>query len=181
VKCELTVIKCSDYSHTDKYVLPVNPSPNLRTMRSIYLYPSICLFEGTQVSVGRGTEHPFEQFGSPYGMFYSYVFVPKRSGSYTPLFADKECFGQNLTIMPVDSIANGKLNLSYLLGMYDVFSEKDNFFRKDGFFNLLAGSTQLRTQIEAGLKEDEIRLSWQEGLIRFKEIRKKYLLYPDFE
>lgn len=180
-QCDLTVIVCEQYDHTVKYTLPIPPSPNLRSMRAIYLYPSLCFFEGTQVSVGRGTELPFEQFGSPYGMYYSYAFTPQPKGNYKPLFAGEDCFGTNLSTLPLDSAAKGYIDLSYLLGMYSVFSKPDIFFRKDGFFNLLAGSDMLRQQIEAGLTVDEIRLSWQEDVVRFKETRKKYLLYPDFE
>ncbi|HAE36062.1 MAG: DUF1343 domain-containing protein [Chitinophagales bacterium] len=180
--CELTVITCEGYDHKMKYDLPVPPSPNLKTMRSIYLYPSLCLFEGTNFSVGRGTPDPFSVVGSPYVRGYRFSFVPSKKFSRSePVFEDETCYGIDLRTMPIDSVADGRIHLEYLMKMYKAFDPGQEFFRSDGFFDKLAGNDVLAEQLRARLSEEEIRLSWQDELIRFKAIRKKYLLYPDFE
>lgn len=184
VKCVLDVVTMDYYTHDSLYELPVSPSPNLRTMNAIYLYPSICCFEGTSVSVGRGTNHPFELIGTPYYKCVVFgdniTFVPKpiKGVSENPLHNGKSCVGWELIGDSHKILETKKLNLSYLIDMYKC-SNDDKFF--NSFFEKLMGTGELRKQIEAGLSEDEIRNSWQPALSEFKEIRKKYLLYEDFE
>lgn len=184
VRCSLDVVSMNHYTHDSLYSLPVAPSPNLRTMNAIYLYPSICCFEGTSVSVGRGTKRPFELIGTPhYKCFmdgYNVAFIPKpiKGVSENPLHNGKNCIGWSLDGIGYKILATKKLNFSYLIKMYKCSSD-DNFF--NSFFEKLMGTDELRKQIEAGLSEDEIRNSWQPALAKFKEIRKKYLLYEDFE
>ena len=184
VRCSLDVVSMNHYTHDSLYSLPVSPSPNLRTMNAIYLYPSICCFEGTSVSVGRGTKRPFELIGTPhYKCFmdgYNVAFIPKpiKGVSENPLHNGKNCIGWSLDGIGYKILATKKLNFSYLIKMYKCSSD-DNFF--NSFFEKLMGTDELRKQIEAGLSEDEIRNSWQPALAKFKEIRKKYLLYEDFE
>ena len=184
IKCALDVVTMDYYTHDSLYELPVSPSPNLRTMNAIYLYPSICCFEGTSVSVGRGTKRPFELIGTPhYKCFmdgYNVAFIPKpiKGVSENPLHNGKNCIGWSLDGIGYKILATKKLNFSYLIKMYKCSSD-DNFF--NSFFEKLMGTDELRKQIEAGLSEDEIRNSWQPALSEFKEIRKKYLLYEDFE
>ncbi len=182
VQCALTIVNCSNYTHTDKYRLPIPPSPNLPTDLSIYLYPSLCFFEGTSVSVGRGTDKPFEIFGSPNVSGFTFTFTPTpNKGSTSPSFKGQTCFGQDLSSLPDSVAASGQLELKYLIEMYEASDNKADFFRKDGFFDKLAGSDVLRRQLESGLSEEEIRMSWTDGLTAFKKIRSRYLLYPDFE
>ncbi len=185
IQCSLTVIPCKNYEHKDFYNVPVAPSPNLRTMEAIYLYPSLCFFEGTNVSVGRGTEKPFEIFGSPYIAETGFSFTPKSSaGAKTPPFMNKLCNGYDLSSINPAQLRQNSINTKYLLEMYESFNDKTLFFNKVNskyFFDLLAGSDILRQQISGGLTGEEIRLSWQPDLATFKEIRKKYLLYQDFE
>ncbi|MBK8681866.1 MAG: DUF1343 domain-containing protein [Bacteroidetes bacterium] len=182
VHCDLKIISCKNYDHTSLYKLPINPSPNLRSMESIYLYPSLCFFEGTNVSVGRGTANPFQIFGSPYYPATDFSFIPESSfGSSSPPFKGEHCNGFDLTKNSNTALIQQKLSLQYLLQMYAGFTNKEKFFLTSGYFNKLAGTDELRIQIEAGLTEEEIRLSWQNDLVAFKQMRKKYLLYPDFE
>ncbi|MAT54350.1 MAG: hypothetical protein CMN32_07685 [Saprospirales bacterium] len=183
IKCSLTVIECRNYDHNTRYELPVPPSPNLPNMRAIYLYPSLCFFEGTQISVGRGTDIPFQCFGAPdleYGDFY---FTPQpNAGSKYPPHRDEKCRGVDLSKMPLDSLrSQNRLNLSFLLTAYEHYSDKPSFFLKTGYFEKLAGTAELRKQLQAGMTESAIRASWKPGIDSFKQIRKKYLLYPDFE
>lgn len=181
-KCKLTVIPCKNYTHKSFYKIDTPPSPNLRNMESIYLYPSLCLFEGTNVSVGRGTDHPFQMIGSPYTPLFSFAFTPKSTfGSSSPPFKDQVCLGYNLTTLTAEELISQKFTLQYLLNMYNAFTDKSKFFLSSNYFNKLAGTDELRKQMEAGLTEEEIRLSWQDDLASFKKMRKKYLLYPDFE
>jgi uncharacterized protein YbbC (DUF1343 family) len=187
-KLSLQVITCQNYDHDSRYKLPVNPSPNLRNERAVFLYPSLCFFEGTNVSVGRGTDHPFQVIGSPYTMLDSgYVFTPaSRNGATDPPQKGEICKGYDLrkynkeTAQELSTEMKG-LNLKYLLKMYALCSDKDKFFTKPDFFDKLAGTDQLRKQIIDGKTESEIRSSWQPALNQYKVIRKKYLLYRDFE
>lgn len=183
VHCDLTVIKCSNYSHKDFYKLPVKPSPNLNNMRSIYLYPSLCWFEGTPVSLGRGTDFPFQVFGSPAlpSAKFQFQFTPtSRSGAKTPPCLNQVCNGTDLSNLSEKYLqGNAKLNLNYLLDAYNAYPEKDKFFTS--FFTTLYGGTKLEEQIKRGLSPEEIYASWQADLIHFKAIRSKYLLYEDFE
>lgn len=181
-QCELQVIPCANYDHTDIYNLDIPTSPNMRTMQAIYLYPTLCLFEGTNVSVGRGTDKPFEYIGSPYLPPTGFSFVPKSgSGAKTPPFMGQTCNGYDLSKWPVDSVRSGKINLAFFLEVYHNYASSTPFFLENNFFNKLAGNAELMQQIKAGLSEEEIRLSWQDDISAFKQVRKKYLLYPDFE
>ena len=188
---KLTVIKCKNYTHKSKYILPIKPSPNLPDMLSIYWYASTCFFEGTVLSEGRGTDHPFCIFGHPLLPNNLFTFTPtSRDGAKEPKLKDKVCYGWNLfesNTNVLKSIDN-KIQLKYLLDAYELFPDKASFFIKpksnkptDFFFNKLAGNAILMEQIIAGKSEAEIKNSWQPGIEAFKKIRKKYLLYPDFE
>ncbi|MFZ4400043.1 MAG: exo-beta-N-acetylmuramidase NamZ family protein [Bacteroidales bacterium] len=182
IQCKLQTITVNNYNHTDFYSLPEKPSPNLMTMSSIYLYPSLCLFEGTVVSVGRGTMNAFEVLGHPKLDSTNFSFTPQaiKGMSAEPPFKNQRCFGYDLSDYSIDILKNEKkLNLFWLIDLYHRLSDKGEFFTP--FFDKLAGSDALRKQIISGKTEDEIRQSWQADLLKFKEIRKKYLLYTDFE
>jgi uncharacterized protein YbbC (DUF1343 family) len=183
-RLSLKVITCVDYDHSTRYKLPVNPSPNLRNERAVFLYPSLCFFEGTNVSVGRGTNHPFLIIGSPYTNIDSgFTFTPEsKSGATDPPYRGDICKGYDLRkpIKELNTEMKG-VNLKYLLKMYALAADKDKFFSKPDFFDKLAGSDQLRKQIIDGKTESEIRASWQPALKEYKAMRKKYLLYRDFE
>ena len=181
---QLNVIQCDNYTHQSKYVLPVKPSPNLPEIQSIYWYASNCFFEGTALTEGRGTEKPFQVFGHPSLPKNMYQFTPQSTeGAPNPKFKGQVCYGWNTSVTPEEVLKaiNGRLQLKYLLQAYKLFPDKENFFRKDNGFNRLAGTDELMKQIKDGKTEDEIRASWQPKLSEFKTIRKKYLLYPDFE
>jgi uncharacterized protein YbbC (DUF1343 family) len=180
-QCSLTIIKCGNYTHNSRYQLPVNPSPNLQDMKAVYLYPSLCLFERTVVSVGRGTDNPFKVFGHPKFTSGTYSFTPQpiEGVSEDPLLKGQLCYGKNLTNEAESIKANGKIQLSWLIEAYKNLNSKTEFFTKN--FDKLAGNSKLREQIIGGKTETEIRKSWQPELDSFKKIRKKYLLYPDFE
>jgi len=180
VQCDLSVVKLEGYTHATHYDLPVAPSPNLKTPEAVYLYPSLCLFEGTNVSVGRGTEHPFEMYGAPGMQAGDYRFTPHAipGVSENPPFKDQECRGRLLVLGDRwKTHTSGCFELRYLLDAYWSCSDKTSFFLKNNFFDKLAGTDQLRKQIIAGTSEKEIRASWQPELDRFKETRAKYLLY----
>jgi len=180
VKCKLNIIKVANYKHAYAYHLPVNPSPNLNTDRSILLYPSVCLFEGTTLSLGRGTMTPFQEIGDPsLAGKYTYSFTPKSipGMSETPPQKDKVCYGIDLSDYNTNIIrSQQQLNLSWLIALYKAFPDKSHFF--NAYFSKLAGTDQLRKQIEQGLGDDEIRKSWEPALSNYKAMRKKYLLYP---
>ncbi|WP_046244745.1 exo-beta-N-acetylmuramidase NamZ family protein [Hymenobacter terrenus] len=178
-RCQLTVIPlAAGYTHATPYHLPVRPSPNLPTDQAIALYPSICLFEGTNVSVGRGTTTPFEVIGSPtQPATRPYSFTPQpNAGSPTPPLNGQLCYGLNLADAPTRSESTG-LVLKYLLDFYQQSTDKPHFFGK--YFEELAGTTTLREQIIAGKSEAAIRTSWEPGLTKFRALRRKYLLYPE--
>lgn len=181
LKCNLTVIPCANYTHQTPYELPVKPSPNLPNSRAIYLYPSICLFEGTVASVGRGTDSQFQVYGHPDYSQGTYTFTPlPKPGAMHPLLEGKTCKGYDLTGLDPASIrAEARINLGYIINFYKNFPHPKDFFLANGFFNKLAGNETLRQQIESGLSEEEIRKSWQEGVEAFKNKRKKYLLYAE--
>ena len=177
------VIKCENYDHTTKYVLPVAPSPNLKTMQAIYLYPSTCFFEGTVLSEGRGTDAPFQMFGHPMLPKTLYSFTPKpNAGAKTSKCFYQKCYGWyiNGSTDQVLKQVDGKIQLKYLLEAYKLFPGKDSFFLKNNFIARLAGNDQLSAQVKAGKTEAEIKKSWSPGLEAFKKTRKKYLLYKDF-
>ncbi len=181
VKCDLKVIPCAGYSHQTSYVLPIKPSPNLPNNRAIYLYPSLCFFEGTQVSIGRGTDKQFQLIGLPGYPSDEFSFTPvPKDGARYPKHQDKLCKGFDLTIKEeADIRQEARLNLSYLLEVYENAPNKDDFFLKSNFFDKLAGGKSLQEQIKAGWSEQRIRESWEPQLSQFKQKRKKYLLYPD--
>ncbi|WP_010522122.1 exo-beta-N-acetylmuramidase NamZ family protein [Aquimarina agarivorans] len=171
--CELTVIPLKNYTHNTAYSLPVKPSPNLPNDQSINLYPSLCLFEGTRISVGRGTDLQFQIYGAPQLPKTDFSFTPvPKAGAKHPKFEYELCFGENLK----NHKKLSQLNLKWLLKAYKESLNKDDFFTS--FFEKLAGTDQLRKQITSGVSEKEIRASWQKDLDHFKLIRKKYLLYP---
>ena len=177
------VIKCKNYDHNSKYILPVNPSPNLKEMQSIYLYPSTCFFEGTVLSEGRGTDKPFQIFGHPSypKNLYSFTPMPNTGAKNGKCFGLK-CYGWNLSGSNHDVLEKleGRIQLKYLLNAYQLFPGKDSFFLVNNFINKLAGNDQLVQQIKKGLSEKKIRQSWEPALSVFRKIRKKYLLYDDF-
>ena len=171
-KCNLTVIEMENYTHDMHYDLPIKPSPNLPNSKSINLYPSLCLFEGTNISIGRGTDYPFQHFGAPY-LESNYSFTPKSGeGSKYPKHKNIECFGTDLRFQD-NYLTN--INLNWMINSYNNCPYKEKFFTN--FFDKLAGTDKLRLQIIDGETEKEIKESWQEGLEKFKEIREKYLLY----
>lgn len=181
-KCNLTVVPCEGYSHSDTYVLPVKPSPNLPNHLSVLLYPSLGLFEGTVVSVARGTDFPFQAFGYPSYPQKQFRFKPtvKIGASANPPHKGKVCYGVDLRVYSPEYFLEKKsINLEWLLYAYKTSPDKKNFF--NNFFKNLAGNTILRQQVEQGLDEDAIRKSWMPALDDFKKTRKKYLLYSDFE
>lgn len=180
--CELTVITCENYSHRDYYTLPIYPSPNLPTMTSVYLYPSLCFFEGTAVSLGRGTNKPFQQIGYPNlsGTEYSFTPVSTPGASKNPPYKDQLCKGYDLTDYGETMVKlEKKINLFWLIELYKGYPDKDKFFTS--YFNKLAGNSTLKEQIISGKTEEEIRASWQAGIDEYKRMRKRYLLYQDFE
>ena len=171
-QCDLTVIEMENYTHDMSYDLPIKPSPNLPNSRSINLYPSLCLFEGTNVSLGRGTEYPFQHFGAPY-LKSNYSFTPKSGeGSKSPPHENKKCYGTDLRFQ--DNYLE-EINLNWLIESYNNCPEKEKFF--NSFFDKLAGTDKLRLQIIEAKTVKEIKESWQENLNEFKKIRNKYLLY----
>ena len=176
--CELTVIPCSAYTHNSYFELPIKPSPNLPNMTSIYAYPSLCLFEGTCISIGRGTNLPFQQFGFPNCKRGETSFTPKEipGVSTNPPFENQLCKGIKVSFEERPT----QMNLSWLMTMYSSYPNKEKFFSSPGFFDKLAGNSLLRKQIAKGISEDEIRATWQKDLNSYKVIRQKYLLYPDF-
>lgn len=181
--CDLTVIPCFNYNHTKSYVLPIKPSPNLPNQRSVYLYPGLCFFEGTTLSIGRGTQKQFQIIGHPQLKAMPFQFTPVSSpGAKYPKLENEVCYGVDLsTLLEEELFKQQQLDLSWLIQMYAAFKDKENFFLENGFFDKLAGTTKLREQIIAGKSEQEIRDSWQKDINTFKELRKKYLLYDDFE
>lgn len=175
-KCDLTVIKMAGWDHNSTYALPIRPSPNLPTDNSITLYPSLGLFEGTVVSVGRGTDFPFEVIGHPDYSKGNFSFTPApNQGSKYPPMEGKECKGKYFG----DTQAKHELTLKYLLDYHADIKDDTTFFRS--YINLLSGTKDFKTQVEAGWTEEQIKATWQPGLKKYKAMRKKYLLYPDFE
>lgn len=171
-QCKLTVIPCVNYNRKMDYSLLAKPSPNLPNDQSINLYASLCLFEGTNVSMGRGTEKQFQIYGSPYLAKTNFSFTPKPNfGAKDPVYNGVECFGEDLTTYPKLK----QLELKWLLKAYQNTSDKTKFFNP--FFTKLAGTKKLQQQIESGISEDTIRKSWVKDLEAFKKMRMKYLIY----
>lgn len=190
---QLQIIPCKNYDHNMTYDLPVKPSPNLPNLQSILLYPSICYFEGTEISLGRGTDQPFQCYGHPSFSDTLFSFTPTSlPGAKNPPLLGKRCYGYDLSKDAGKwmKTLNRTLNLSYLLKAYQMFPQKDSFFLRpqkgnpstsDYFFNKLAGNDELMWQLLNSKMEAEIRRSWAPGITAFKKIRKKYLLYRDFQ
>lgn len=180
--CDLRVVLLTGWTHKQLYQLPVKPSPNLPNMTSIYLYPTLGLFEGTNVSAGRGTGFPFQTFGSPTIENTDFSYVPiSKSGAKYPKYKSKKCYGKDLRDFDLKVFyENPKINIERLIWAYANTSNKSEFFLKNHFYGRLAGTEKLQKQIENGVSSSEIRESWQENLAAFKVIRKKYLLYKDF-
>jgi len=178
--CNLTVIKSKNYTHRDFYEITVPPSPNLKTMNSIYLYPSLCFFEGTMVSVGRGTNFPFELIGFPGSALGDTTFKPvSMPGSKTPPHLNTLCRGFSLVNFGNKIVKNQRsLYLYWIVNFYEKGGKKQGFF--NDFFLKLAGTDKFQKQIEAGESEEKIRLSWQNDLKKYQVMRNKYLLYEDF-
>ena len=177
-KVKLTVIKCKNYTHQSRYVLPVAPSPNLPNMHSIYLYPSTCYFEATPVSLGRGTDKPFQVYGHPNMKGYDFSFTPRSiPGAKNPPQLDRECYGRDLTQIPDDEIIAKGINLEYVIDAYRNLNLDDHFFRS--FFELLIGNGKVRKMIKEGKSADEIKATWSEDVARLKEQRRPYLLYAE--
>lgn len=180
VKCDLEVVPCLNYDHRTAYELPIKPSPNLPNANAVSLYPSLCFFEGTPVSVGRGTDWPFQIIGAPWFTEYADRFTPEdRPGAANPPHEGVLCKGFKLTDFAESYMDGlGELYLYWLVEAYNMSPDKENFFKP--FFTLLAGSTELQAQIESGMQPEEIRASWQSDLQAFQQIRRRYLLYSDF-
>jgi uncharacterized protein YbbC (DUF1343 family) len=177
IECKLTVVPCIDYTHKSKYCLPVPPSPNLPDMQAVYLYPSLCLFEGTPLSVGRGTAFPFKVIGHPYfkdNSKYPFSFTPKSNGGkIKPLLDGQVCYGKDFREFDTENIS--EINLDWLIEVYNDYNPKNNFFKP--IFQKLVGNSTLQKQIAEGKTAKEIKQSWKKDLDEFKTLRKKYLLY----
>jgi len=180
--CELQIIECENYTHQARYSLPIKPSPNLSSDEAIYLYPSLCLFEGTDISIGRGTATPFCVFGHPNLQIGNYYFTPEpiKGVSENPPQKGKKCRGFDLTEVAQKNLhQNNSFNITYLLTAYKHFPKTMKFFTNPDFFDKLAGNSTLRWQIINGKTEEEIRASWQPALNKYKEMRTQYLIYPE--
>lgn len=176
--CDLTVIPCKNYTHHTMYELPIAPSPNLPNMKSIYLYPSICYFEATPVSLGRGTDKPFQVYGHPNMLGYDFSFTPRSvKGAKYPPQLDKKCYGVDLTGLSNKEIWEKGIDLSYVIDAYRNLNLDDHFFRS--FFELLIGTDSVRKMIKAGKSAEEIKASWKDDVEKFKIQRKPYLLYEE--
>lgn len=179
--CDLTVVPCLNYTHNTRYSLILPPSPNIKDMRAVYLYSSTCYFEGTVVSLGRGTQFPFETYGHPAMTGYSFSFVPRSiPGAKSPQFLDEECHGVDLRRKPLRDIWAEKINLEYVIDAYRNLNMGDKFFGKNNFFELLAGVDWFRSMIGNGSSAAaEISARWASDVENFKSRRAPYLLYPE--
>lgn len=179
--CGLTVIPCSGYSHRSFYRLPIAPSPNLPNMESIYFYPSTCFFEGTCVSLGRGTDHPFQIYGHPQMKGCTFSFTPEsRPGAKNPPLLGQKCNGVDLTGISIAELQKkAKVDLSYIVDAFQRMDDKENFFLKNRFFDLLTGQRRIREMILSGHSAQQIEATWQEDAKRFRTQRQKYLIYPE--
>ena len=175
-KCELTVIPCKNYKHSTLYELPIHPSPNLPNIKSIYLYPSTCFFEGTVMSLGRGTSLPFQVYGHPDYKGSNYSFTPQSiSGAKNPPLLGKKCYGVDLSGTDDKYIRKQGIDLSYVIDAYKNLNIGSKFFTS--FFDLLAGCSYVREMIEQGCDADEIKARWQDDVTKFKKQRAPYLIY----
>lgn len=179
VHCSLAVVKCKNYTHAKHYKLPVKPSPNLPNMRAVYLYPSLCYFEATNVSLGRGTDFPFQVYGAPEIKGRSFSFTPRSvAGAKNPPLLDKECFGADLRLYPLTKEVNERgIDLTYLIDAYNACGKGDAFFAS--WLEKLIGQKYVREMIEAGKSADEIKQRWSADDIQFIKDRRPYLLYPE--
>jgi uncharacterized protein YbbC (DUF1343 family) len=179
IQCKIDIIPIQNYTHQSIYSPPISPSPNLPNENAIALYPSLCFFEGTALSIGRGTDFPFQVIGYPQFTDKSFQFTPHSIAgkSEHPNFENTACFGVDLRNYTSKNGRPEALNLSFLLQLYESYPDKANFF--NDYFKLLAGTDQLQKQIENGCSENEIRKSWEADLFAYKTLRKKYLLYAD--
>lgn len=176
--CDVTVIKCKNYTHQTRYKLPIAPSPNLPNMKAVYLYPSTCYFEATPVSLGRGTDLPFQVYGHPNMVGYDYSFTPRSMlGAKTPPQLNRTCHGVNLNTLSDQEIQEKGINLEYVIDAYKNLNMDDHFFRP--FFELLMGTDYVRKMIQEGKSADEIKGMWQGDVERFKKQRAPYLLYSE--
>ena len=177
-RVNLTVVRCKGYTHQSRYTLPVAPSPNLPNMLSIYLYPSTCYFEATPVSLGRGTDKPFQVYGHPNMKGYSYSFTPRsRPGAKNPPQLNRLCHGVDLSSLDPEQVIARGINLEYVIDAYRNLNMDDYFFRP--FFEKLIGNGNIRKMIEAGKSAEEIKASWADDVAKFKQQRRKYLLYQE--
>ncbi|MCI6857612.1 MAG: DUF1343 domain-containing protein [Bacteroidales bacterium] len=177
-RVNLTVIRCKGYTHQSRYTLPVAPSPNLPNMLSIYLYPSTCYFEATPVSLGRGTDKPFQVYGHPNMKGYTYSFTPRsRPGAKNPPQLNRLCHGVDLSSLDPEQVIARGINLEYVIDAYRNLNMDDYFFRP--FFEKLIGNGNIRKMIEAGKSAEEIKASWADDVAKFKQQRRKYLLYQE--
>ena len=177
-KVPLTVIKCRNYTHQSRYELPIAPSPNLPNMKSIYLYPSMCYFEATPVSLGRGTDKPFQIYGHPNMTGYTFTFTPRSvDGAKNPPQLNRKCYGVDLSNLSDDEIIAKGINLEYLIDAYRNLNMDDYFFRS--FFEKLIGNGNIRKMIKAGKSADEIKATWKADVEKVKAQRKPYLLYSE--
>lgn len=176
--CDLTVVPCLNYTHQTRYVLPIPPSPNLPNMRSIYLYPSICYFEATPVSLGRGTDWPFQVYGHPNMIGYTFSFTPRSvPGAKNPPLLNKKCYGVDLTHLSDEEIWAKGIDLEYVIDAYRNLNLGDHFFRP--FFEKLIGVDYVRKMIKEGKSADEIKAMWRDDVEKFREQRRPYLLYAE--
>src|SRR6187551_3620662 len=174
LKCEIEIVTLKNWKHSDDYVLPIKPSPNLPNNQAVKMYPYICLFEGTVISLGRGTPFPFQVLGNPELKNMPFQFTPQtiKGVAVNPPHENKICYGIDLRNAPMER----KINLKYLFEMYKAYPDKEKFFLP--YFDILAGTATLKQQIKDGLSEEQIRKTWKKDLTTYGEMRKKYLLYP---
>ncbi len=176
--CDVEVVRCKGYTHQTRYSLPVAPSPNLRSMQAIYLYPSVCLFEGTVCSLGRGTDYPFEVYGHPDIKGATFSFTPRSvAGAKYPPLLDKRCYGVDLRQVPHEEIIAKGFNLEYIIDAYKQLGIGEAFFTP--FFEKLVGVDYIRKMIIEGRTAEDIRAVWQNDLERYRALRRKYLLYAE--
>ena len=174
----LNVVKCKGYTHQSRYELPIAPSPNLKSMLSIYLYPSTCYFEGTVASLGRGTDKPFEIYGHPDMKGCDFSFTPRSvPGAKNPPLLDQKCYGRDLSGLDPEEVIAAGVNLEYVIDAYNKVGMGDKFFTS--FFEKLIGDGNVRKMIEAGKSAAEIKATWSDDVEKFKQQRRKYLLYAE--
>ncbi|MCQ2147306.1 MAG: DUF1343 domain-containing protein [Bacteroidales bacterium] len=179
-KCDVSVITCKNYTHQTRYSLLLAPSPNLKDMKAVYLYASTCFFEGTIISLGRGTSFPFEAYGHPDMTGYEFSFTPKSiDGAKNPPLLEQLCNGVDLRKKPLEEILSEHTNLEYIVDAYTNLNVGDSFFGKNNFFELLIGQRYVREMIESGKSASEIKATWSDDVEKFKKQRKPYLLYAE--